>query len=97
MVAECARVPGAPVVRMATSGGGFGGGGSIAFCTRRAAASCQCYYRFLFDAMPRAARTTAGSKGLTNVAGQSCSAGAGSSALHPPHDRSGPRALSRSA
>ena len=47
MVAECARVPGAPVVRMATSGGGFGGGGSIAFCTRRAAASCQCYYRSL--------------------------------------------------
>ena len=48
-----------------------------------------------------AARTTAGSKGLSDVAGQSCLAGAGSSALHPPHDlafaSSGPRVHSHSA
>ena len=51
--------------------------------------------------LPRAARETAGSKGLSDLAGQSCLAGAGSSALHPPHDQasasSGPRPHSHSA
>ena len=32
------RVPGVPVVKTDTSGGGIGGGGSSTFCTRRPAA-----------------------------------------------------------
>jgi hypothetical protein len=51
-----------------------------------------CYYRSLLMLLPRAARTTANSKGLSDVAGQSCPAGAGSSALHPPHDQLWPTA-----
>lgn len=101
MLVEGVRVPGVPVVRTGTSGdcGVVGGGGSSRSSAVRATTAAVIDLCLML--LPRAARTTAGSKGLTSVAGQSCLAGAGSSALHPPHDQasasSGPRLHSYSA
>jgi hypothetical protein len=96
------RVPGVPVVKTDTSGDGIsGGGGSIKHVLYAPLASCHAIIDLCLMLLPRAARETAGSKGLSDVAGQSCPAGAGSSALHPPHDQasasSGPRPHSHSA
>ena len=98
---ECVRVPGVPVVRIAASGGGGGGGQHVRAARRRPAATAIIDVDAIASRAASAARTTAGSKGLSEVAGQSCLAGAGSSALHPPHDlasaSSGPRVHSHSA
>lgn len=97
------RVPAVPVVKTDTSGDGIsGGGGSSSKRVLYAPlASCHAIIDLCLMLLPRAARETAGSKGLSDVAGQSCPAGAGSSALHPPHDQasasSGPRPHSHSA
>jgi hypothetical protein len=96
------RVPAVPVVKKNTSGDSIsGGGGSSKRVPYAPLASCHAIIDLCLMLLPRAARETAGSKGLSDVAGQSCLAGAGSSALHPPHDQasasSGPRPHSHSA
>lgn len=102
MLVEGVRVPAVPVARTDTSGDGVaGGGGSSSSSSSTTVRATTAIIDLCLMLLPRAARTTAGSKGLSDVAGQSCLAGAGSSALHPPHDQafasSGPRPHSHSA
>ena len=57
MLVEGVRVPGVPVVKTDTSGGGVGGG-SITYCTR------QDYYRSLSDAIASRCPYDGGLQGL---------------------------------
>ena len=104
MLVEGVRVPVVPVVRTDTSGDGVGGGGGGGSSGSRSSTvrATTAIIDLCLMLLLRAARTTAGSKGLPDVACQSCVAGAGSSVLHPPpHDQasssSGPRPRSHSA